>query len=125
MHLASEALDLLLELKHALHPGQVHPQLGRHLLDAAQPLHVLVRIQAGPLGGALGLDQAPRLVHAERLGVHVGQLGGHGDHEHAAPGRDLDARRGSTFAPGGHQLASAPARPVAANSPDRGLPFMT
>src|SRR5258708_34577420 len=40
------ALDLLLETEDALHAGQVEAEVGRHLLDAAQPLDVLLRVQA-------------------------------------------------------------------------------
>ena len=48
----------LLELEHALDAGEVHAQLGRHLLDAPQPLDVLVRVQPRALRRALRLDQA-------------------------------------------------------------------
>ena len=37
-----------------------------------------------PFGERLRLDQPARLVHAQRLRVHVRQLGGDRDHEHAA-----------------------------------------
>ena len=65
-------------------------------------LDVLLRVQARALGRALGLDQPARLVHAQRLRVHVGELGGDRDHEHAAVGLDLDAAHGGR--------APAPAR---------------
>ena len=98
------ALELLLELEHALDAGEVEPELGRHLLDAAQLLDVALRVQARALRRALGLDQAARLVHPQRLRVHLGQLGGDGDHEDAAVGGDLDAR---DRAPRGHQRCLA------------------
>src|SRR3984885_6079775 len=85
-------LELLLEREHALDACEVEPGVARHLLDASQPLDVLVRVQARALGRALGLDQPARLVHAQRLRVHLGKLGGDGDHEHATAGLDGDAR---------------------------------
>src|SRR5437016_1950247 len=45
-------LDLALEVEHALDAGQVQPQLRGHLLDAPEPLHVLLRVQARALGRA-------------------------------------------------------------------------
>ena len=113
-------MELLLKLEHTLHPGQVHPQLGGHLLDAPQPLHVLMRVQAGPLGRALGLDQAARLVHPERLRMHVRELRRDRDHEHAPVGGDIDPPGRDPGSPGGHQR-SAPF----VNRPERGLPFIT
>ena len=77
-------VEKVFELEHALYAGQVEPELGRHRLDAAQTLDVGLRVQPRALGRALGLDQAAGLVHAQGLGVHLGQLGGDGDHEHAA-----------------------------------------
>src|SRR3989442_15319520 len=87
-----QGLDLLLEVEHALDAGEVQPQLGGHLLDAPQPLHVLLRVEARALRRALGLDQAARLVYAQRLRMHLRELCGDRDHEHAAVGRDLYAR---------------------------------
>src|SRR3989440_266842 len=77
------ALELPLEIEHPLHAGEVESQLGRHLLDAAQLLYILLRAQPRALGRAARLDQPARLVHAKRLRVHVGQLCRHRDHEHA------------------------------------------
>src|SRR4051794_39411431 len=107
---AAGALELLLELEDALDPGQVEPELGGHGLDAAQALDVGLRVQPRALGRALGLDEAAGLIHAQRLRVHLGQLGGDRDHEHAALLLDDDARGGA--APHEKSLA-------------RGLPFMT
>ena len=56
-----------------------------------------------PFGERLRLDQPARLVHAQRLRVHVGQLGGDRDHEHAAVVLDP---RGDAGAPRGHQEPS-------------------
>ncbi len=58
-------------VEHPLDASEVEAELGGHLLDAAQPLDVLLRVQARALGRALGLDQAARLVHAQRLRVHA------------------------------------------------------
>src|SRR5437868_8241478 len=88
MHL----IYLLLETQHALDTGEVETELGGHLLDALEPLDVLLRVQTCALRRALGLDQAPRLVHAKRLRMHVGQARGDGDHEHSAVGLDFQAR---------------------------------
>jgi hypothetical protein len=85
-------VELGLEREHALDAGEVQPELARHLLDAAQTLDVLLRVQARALRRALRLDQAARLVHAQRLRVHLRELGGDGDHEHAAAALDGDAR---------------------------------
>src|ERR1017187_3962095 len=85
-------LDLELEIEHALDARQVQARLGGHLLDAAQLLDVLLRVQARALGRAPRFDQTARLVHAQRLRVHVRQLRRDGDHEHAAVSRHLDAR---------------------------------
>ena len=54
------------------------------LLDPAQPLDVLVRVEAGVLRRALRGDQPPGLVHPQRLRMHLGELRGDRDHEHAA-----------------------------------------
>ena len=88
--LARHRVELLFELEHLLDAGQVHAQLGGHLLDATESLDVLVGVQARALRGALGLDQPASLVHAQRLRVHLGQLSGHGDHEHAPLRGHLD-----------------------------------
>ena len=61
----------LLHVEHALDAGQVQAELGRHLLDAPQPLDVVLRVEARALRRALRLDQPPRLVHPQRLRVHV------------------------------------------------------
>ncbi len=117
-------VDLGLEVEHALDAGEVEAELGGHLLDAPQPLDVLLGVQARATGGALGGDQPARLVGAQGLGVHVCELGGDGDHEHAAVGLDLDA--GYRF--GSHDGAppSAPVPlPAGSNRRARGLPFMT
>src|SRR4051794_5665378 len=79
---AGGPLELLLELQHALDAGEVEPQVRRHLLDAAQHVDVALGVQARALRGALGLDQAARLVHAQRLWMHLRQLGRDRDHEH-------------------------------------------
>ena len=52
------------------------PSSLRELLDAAQPLHVLLGVEAGVLRRTLGGDQAARLVDAKRLRMHARQLGG-------------------------------------------------
>src|SRR5438105_1309379 len=86
------ALDVPLQVQHALHAGEVQPQLRGHLLDAPELVHVVLGVQARALGRAPRLDQAARLVHAQRLRVHVRQLRRHRDHEHAAVGRHPHAR---------------------------------
>src|SRR4051794_37015053 len=89
---APRALELLLEAQHVLDAGEVEAELVGHLLDAPQALDVLVRVQPRALGRALGLDQPALLVHAQRLGVHLGQLGGDGDHEDPAVAADRHGR---------------------------------
>jgi DNA-binding transcriptional MerR regulator len=95
LHLAPHPGELLLELEHALDPREVHAPVRGHLLDAAQALHVVLGVEARALRGALGLDQPTRLVHAQRLRVHLGQLGRDGDHEHAAAGGHLGGHTGA------------------------------
>src|SRR6202043_1091725 len=129
------ALDLLLET-----------ELGCHLLDAPEPVDVLLGVQPGALGRALRLDQPSRLVHAKGLRVHLRELGRDGDHEHAPIGLHLDAgdcgdrarapatgcrRGGGVAACPRHQLSPAfadagssctePSEPFS-NRPARGLP---
>src|SRR5919106_2258225 len=48
-HLAPGALELALEPEHGLDPREVEPLLGGHLLDPAQPLDVLERVEPGVL----------------------------------------------------------------------------
>src|SRR3954453_21549420 len=91
----ARALELILELEHLLDAGEVQAELGCHPLDAAQALDVLVRVQPRALRRALRFDEATLLVHAQRLRVHLGKLGGDRDHEHAAIGRDLDPGGGT------------------------------
>src|SRR5450755_3904389 len=49
-HLSGHRLELLFEFEYALDPGQVHAELRGHGLNAPQPLDVLVRVEARPLG---------------------------------------------------------------------------
>ena len=74
--------DLRFQRQHRLDAGQVQP-FGGHLLDPPQPLDVALRVEAGVLRRALRLDQPARLVHPQRLRVHLGELGGDRDHEDA------------------------------------------
>src|SRR5919199_1373041 len=111
------ALELLLEREHALDAGEVQPELVRHLLDAPQAVDVGLRVQARAPRRALGLDQAARLVHPQRLRMHGGELGRHRDHEDAAVAVDRHASRPASSH---HEPPRA-----CANSFARGLPFMT
>ena len=111
MHL----IDLPLEVEHTLDAGEVEAELGGHLLDAAQLLDVLLGVEARALGRALRLDQAARLVHAQRLGMHARELGGDGDHEDPAVGLDLDAGN----APSAHEVV--PSNRAARGSPSVAL----
>src|SRR4051812_6177944 len=114
-HPAAHPLDLLLELEHSLDAGQVHAHLARELLDPAQAIDVLLRVEARVLRRALGADEPARLVDAERLRVHAGELRRDADHVDAAPRVEC--------------LAVTPARghqsTLPVNSRSRGLPFMT
>ena len=60
--------------------GEVEPQL-RELLDALQPLDVVLRVAARVLGRTLRAHQPAPLVEAQRLRVHPRQLRRNGDHE--------------------------------------------
>src|SRR5215211_1724501 len=117
--LAPHPLQRSLELEDLLDAGEVHARLGRELLDPAQPLDVRARIEASALGRALRLDQPARLVHPQRLRMHLRQLGGDGDHEDAA--LVVDAR-GHARASYGHQR---PPRAASRRIRSRGLPFIT
>ena len=44
-----DAVELLLELEDLLHAGQVHPQLAGQLLDPAQAVDVLLRVEPSVL----------------------------------------------------------------------------
>ncbi len=100
-------------------PGEIETELGRHLVDAAQLLDILLGVEARALRRALGLHQPTRLVHAQRLRMHVRKLRGNGDHEHAAVGLHLDARDASAA---GVELAEPSERRVIARSPSCGRP---
>ena len=100
-------------------PARFMPQLGRHLLDPAQPLDVGLRVQPRALGRALGLDQPARLVHPQRLRVHLGQLGGDRDHEDAAVVLDAGGDARARGRPSG--ASRRPSRRIRS----RGLPFIT
>src|SRR4051794_30100842 len=83
-HPAAHPLDLLLELEDLLDAGEIHAELGRELLDAPQPVDVLLRVEARVLRRALRLDQPARLVDPRRWGVPPGEPRRDGDHVHAA-----------------------------------------
>src|SRR3954454_1363277 len=127
LELGTHPRNLLLHLQDRLHPGAVQPLIGGHPLDATQPLDIALGVQASLLGGALGPDEPPRLVHAQGLGMHLGELGGHGDHEHAALGVDgaLDPVGDAAPAPGvvliGHRPSSSgcPMNWIRRSAPDR------
>src|SRR5947209_6338170 len=80
------ALDLSLQVQHPLDAREVQAELRGHLLDSPELLHVLLGVQAGALRRASRLDQPARLVHAQRLRMHLGELRRDRDHEHAAIG---------------------------------------
>src|SRR5262249_40304063 len=80
VHAKVKALQLVLEPDHVLDAGEVQAELGRQLLDQAQPFEVELRVQARPARCARRAHQAPGLVHPQRLRVHADELGGDGDH---------------------------------------------
>jgi len=55
-HAPAHPLHLLLELEDLLDASEVHPQLGGQLLDAAQAIDVLLRVQARVAARALRGD---------------------------------------------------------------------
>ena len=59
-------------------PSRLSPALVR-LLDAAQPVDVVLAVAPAAALGAARVEQALALVDAQGLGVHAGQLGGHRD----------------------------------------------
>src|SRR3954451_16140668 len=105
------ALELILELEHALHAREVHPELAGQLLDAAQAVDVALGVQPRALGRALRVDEPARLVHPQGLGVHLGELRRHGDHEDALVL--------------GHPPHDAAAPLASRSRPARGSPFIT
>ena len=50
------------------------------LVDELEAFDVRLRVQARVAAGALGVDQAFGLVHAQGLGMHARELRGHGNH---------------------------------------------
>src|SRR5436190_5714574 len=74
------AHELVLQPQHVLHACEVEPELVRQPLDQAEPVEVRLRVQARVPRRALGADQAPVLVDAQRLRVHADEVCGHGDH---------------------------------------------
>ena len=112
-------VELRFEGEDALDAGEVEAELSGHLLDPAQALDVVLGVEARALRRAARLNQPARLVHAERLRVHLGELGGDRDHEDAAVERDIDALRPDTAGSGllAHGLTASKRRL-------RGLPFI-
>ena len=80
LHPRPQAPQLVLEPQHVLDAGEVEPELRRQLLDQAQAGDVVLGVEPGATGRARGRDEALRLVGAQRLRVHAGELGGDGDH---------------------------------------------
>src|SRR5215211_8426728 len=119
--LGAGAPKLALQLQHGFDAREVEPLLGGHALDPAQPVDVLLRVEPGVLRRALRRDQAARLVHPQRLGMHLRELGRDRDHEDAAAA--IEARRGRhppcgpTWVPASVLLAGAHDRSSAAASP--------
>src|SRR3954447_4403371 len=74
-HLADEHLHRVLEVEHADGAGQVEAELARQRADLAQALHVAVGVAARAAGRAPRPYEALRLVRAEGLRMHPGQLG--------------------------------------------------
>ena len=62
-------------------PGEVDAVLLREPLHLAEQGDVPRAVPAAAAGRAAGADQTEPVVLPQRLGVHAGQLGGHGDHE--------------------------------------------
>ena len=81
VHPGLQRLDPRLEVDDPLDAGEVDAVLLREPLHLAEQRDVPRAVPAAAAGGAAGADQAEPVVLAQRLGVHAGQLGGHGDHE--------------------------------------------
>src|SRR5436309_4095297 len=77
---ATHALDLVLQLQHLLHAGQVQAELVRQLLDEAEPVQIGLGIQSRVARRSLRPDQPLALVDAKRLRVHADEISRHGDH---------------------------------------------
>ena len=106
-HLGAHLLEVASSSSTVSTPARLRPSLGGHLLDPAQPLDVGLGVEPGVLRRALRLDQAARLVHPQRLRVHLGELGGDRDHEDAALLVDRRSARASAYLPVSHR-SSAP-----------------
>ena len=89
VQLLAEADHLGLQFEHPLHAGQVHA-LGCEVGDPLEHGYVRVAVPTVPAGGPGRIHQAPTLIDAQRLWVHPGQLGGHGDHVHGLVGPGPD-----------------------------------
>ena len=86
LHPRPQPPELVLEAQHVLDAGEVEPELRRQLLDQPQPLDVVLGVEPRAARRARGRDEALRLVRAQRLRVHAGELGGDGDHVARAVG---------------------------------------
>src|SRR5439155_4576816 len=94
-----------------LDAGQVEPELGRQVLDRAQPLKVALRVEPRAAGRALRTDETLVLVNSERLRMHADDVGGDADHVaraiiHRAPPAGSPSRPSS----GSRALPSPPSR---------------
>src|SRR6478735_1225398 len=78
IHAAEQLHHRLLQGQHVGGAGQAEAEHGGQVRDLAQAGDVRVRVAAGAAGRAAGADHALGVVHPQRLGVHAGQLGGHG-----------------------------------------------
>ncbi len=83
----AQCRELVLEREHAPHAREVEPELGRQPLDLAQPLEVVLGVQARAARRPPGTNEPLRLVDTQRLRVHADDVGGDADHVTRAAGR--------------------------------------
>src|SRR5690606_27849097 len=80
LHVALQLVQPLPEPDDLLDPRQVHAQLLRQAPYLPQLLDVALRVEPGLAAAAAGFDEALALVEAQRLRVHIDQLGRHAYH---------------------------------------------
>ena len=74
----------MLEAHDLLDASEVHAEFLGQAADLAQVVDVALAVQARLAAGAAGTDQALAFVQPQRLGVHIHQFCGHGNHVHRA-----------------------------------------
>src|SRR4051794_4096769 len=108
---------LVLEVQDALDAGQADALVLGEPLHLAQPRHVPGGVATAAPAGARGGDEAEPVVLAQRLRVHAGELGCHGDDEHGVLLTRGEARGGAHGTHGAHPLRARSNRSARGSAP--------